>query len=182
MPRVYTSLPLAERLVRRTNVNGPIMREDLGPCHVWTGGLTGEGYGALSIGSRSDGSRRTVGAHILAFFVAHGRWADPCALHHCDHKPCVKAVADDFGPAHIFEGTALDNMRDMVSKRRHYAHNHSEFRRGELNPYAKLTEADVVLIRSSPKEMDSSLSDQLDVAVSTVQGVRSGRRWGHVKS
>lgn len=186
MPRVYTKpgtkpRPYAERLAERTNKNGPIVRPDLGPCHVWTGAVS-NGYGSIGIGSRSDGSRRQVGTHVLAFFVANGRWPDPSALHHCDNRLCVKAVADKFGPAHIFEGTHTDNMRDASSKGRHGSQKHPELRRGENNGMAKLTEAGVKIILASPNESRVVLSRRLGVSKFTVTDVRSGRRWSHVKS
>lgn len=174
MPRVYTSLPIAERLAKYTNVNGPILREDLGPCHVWTGCLS-EGYGVLTIGPKK--SRKHVRAHVLAFFVAHGRWPDPQALHHCDNRPCVKAADDELGPAHIFEGTQLDNMQDMVAKGRHGSHVRPELRQGERNPRAKLTVEGVVIIRSSPNESLASLAHRLGVSEATVTDVRGGRTW-----
>jgi hypothetical protein len=30
----------------------------------------------MGVGSRSDGTRRMVGAHVVAFFIAEGRWPD----------------------------------------------------------------------------------------------------------
>ncbi len=75
MPRVYTRLPLADRFRRYVNVDGPIVRPALGPCHLWTGAFA-SGYGTMGVGSRSDGTRRMVGAHVVAFFIAEGRWPD----------------------------------------------------------------------------------------------------------
>ncbi len=57
-----------------------------------------------------------------------------CVLHRCDNPPCVR-------PDHLFLGTHLENIRDMVKKNRGYD------RHGEKNPRAKLTERKVIEIR-----------------------------------
>ncbi len=100
---------LAERFVRFVNTNGPTPEHcpALGPCHVWTGSVDRHGYGQI----QADG--RLIGAHRVAFFLAHGRWPEPCALHKCDGGEigCVRAD-------HLVEGTFADNTADMVRKGR----------------------------------------------------------------
>jgi len=107
---------LAERFAANVNDNGPVPahRPELGPCWVWTGTPDSSGYGQIHVdkmygGGRSSGQER---ASRVAFFLAFGRWPDPCALHHCDNRSCVKAWPDELGPAHIYEGTVADNARD----------------------------------------------------------------------
>lgn len=108
---------LADRFEAKVDRNGPIPahRPELGPCHVWMGSRNEQGYGKLGMGPRAGGIER---AHRVAFFLAEGRWPEPCCLHHCDNRACVKAVADDHGPSHLFEGTKADNSRDMAAKGR----------------------------------------------------------------
>jgi len=100
---------LAERFAAKVNRDGPIPshRPELGPCHIWTGARQGK-YGAIRLGKRGSKVKR---AHVVAFFLAHGRWPDPCALHHCDVPLCANV-------AHVFEGTKLANVRDMIAKGR----------------------------------------------------------------
>jgi len=100
--------PLAERFFAKVDKNGPIIRPDLGPCHLWTGSTDGDGYGQIGLGARGEGLEK---APRVAFFLEHGRWPEPCALHKCDNPPCVR-------PDHLFEGTKADNMRDMANKGR----------------------------------------------------------------
>lgn len=96
-----------DRFWRRVNKNGPVPahRPELGPCWVLGGNRR---YGRVSVGGRGEGGER---AHRFSFFLAHGRWPIPNANHHCDNPPCVN-------PAHLFEGTQRDNVKDMMSKRR----------------------------------------------------------------
>ncbi len=100
-------MELIKRFLAKVNVNGPVPSHcpELGPCHVWTAGTFSTGYGAFSMGTR------TVQAHRVAFFFEHGRWPEPCALHHCDNRACVR-------PSHLFEGSKGDNVRDMDGKGR----------------------------------------------------------------
>src|SRR5258705_3938622 len=54
--------------------------------------------------------------------------------HTCDNPPC-------FNPRHLFSGTRQANMDDAVNKGR------MPRRKGEMAPYVKLTEAQVLEIR-----------------------------------
>lgn len=97
----------------RVDKNGPVLRQELGPCHIWVGQRSQRGYGIAKVGSRADNSRRKEFAHRIAWFLGHGRWPEPCCLHKCDGGPigCVRLD-------HLFEGTQLDNIRDMIEKGR----------------------------------------------------------------
>src|SRR3990172_11012531 len=55
--------------------------------------------------------------------------------HTCDNTKCVR-------PSHLFLGTHLDNMVDMVNKSRAVGHV------GENNPNAKLSKEDIIVIRT----------------------------------
>lgn len=104
---VYERRPrhVAERFVTKVDVNGPTMPHMATPCHVWTGLKSKQGYGRLHAFGRIHK------AHRVAFFIAEGRWPEPCALHRCDNPPCVRRD-------HLFEGTNADNVADKVSKGR----------------------------------------------------------------
>ena len=118
---------LKTRFWSKVNKEGPVPIHvpELGPCWLWTGHVTEDGYGQLQVGSRTDGSRRKELAHRVAWYFAHGRWPTPCGLHKCDTRACVRFE-------HIFEGTNADNVRDRNIKQRQS--------RGEGRPTAKLTE------------------------------------------
>jgi hypothetical protein len=89
-------------------------------------------------------------------------------LHHCDNPPCIN-------PSHLFLGTQADNMRDKEQKGRG---NHPQ---GERHGRAKLTEADVLMIRASALS-NGALARQLGVTKKTVRRARDGRAWRHLSN
>lgn len=78
-------------------------------CWLWDGGLDADGYGALGVGTREEG---TVKSHRLSYAVLnHPIPDDLCVLHRCDVPACVN-------PDHLFLGTRVDNVEDMWAKGR----------------------------------------------------------------
>lgn len=76
-------------------------------CWEWRGSRDGKQYGTFTVGSAPWGS------HRLAWVLVHGSIPDGLhVLHRCDNPPCVN-------PHHLFLGTHLENMQDMVRKGRH---------------------------------------------------------------
>lgn len=72
----------------------------------WWRGWRGSRYGSARVGGRQ------VRAHRAAWQFARGPIPPGLFVcHHCDHPPCVN-------PAHLFVGTAMDNVRDMETKGR----------------------------------------------------------------
>jgi hypothetical protein len=99
-----------------------------GQCLIWTHGKAGRGYGSIHVGPKK------IYAHRLAWIrtngpIPHGKHV----LHHCDNPPC-------FNPYCLFLGTEKDNRADQKSKGRTLI--------GASNPIAKLTDAEVLQLRS----------------------------------
>lgn len=89
-------------------------------CWIWTGATNNKGYGLLG---KDAGA--TFTAHRASYTLAHGPISPGMfVLHRCDNPPCVN-------PAHLFLGTPLDNMQDMMRKGRGTP--------GERSGMAKLT-------------------------------------------
>lgn len=156
-------MSLEERFWSKVNKNGPVVREDLGPCWVWTGCLR-EGYGAFSVGGRAD--NRLVGAHIIAYRLTRGEIPKgQSILHKCDNRACVR---------HIEAGSQSKNLKDCVMRGRHVAP------KGEKNGMSLLTAQMVSEIRSkfSGKRGDlTRLAREFGVAVPTIHGIVNRNSW-----
>ncbi len=137
---------------------GPAKSPALGPCHLWTGTTT-IGYGRF----RFEG--RMVRAHRYAFFLAHGRWPTPEALHLCDTKTCVN-------PAHLIEGTHAQNMADAKARGLLVQI------QGERHGSAKLTASQVAEIRSArPAIALKVLAAKYGVSKSLISQIASDQVW-----
>src|SRR6185312_2653179 len=124
----------AERFWPRVNKNGSIPDHvpKLGKCWIWTGAKATKGYGFFLLGN----IRRTNRA---SWFIHNGEIPkDIFVLHKCDNRLCVNL-------AHLFLGTANDNIMDCIQKGRHAR----VAAYGENQGLHKLTESDVIQIRKS---------------------------------
>ena len=74
-------------------------------CWLFTGTTNPSGYGAVHHGGK------TLWAHRIALADKLGRPLQKWALHHCDVQLCVR-------PDHLYEGTAKDNRRDAIVRKR----------------------------------------------------------------
>lgn len=149
----------------RVNKKGPWHPRLKSRCWVWTEGLHSHGYGRASI----EGVRTRV--HRIAFYLTHGHWPEPCCLHRCDNRACVR-------PSHLYEGTYLDNNRD--THRRHRID-----RKGEAGAN-KLTNKAVLYIRRVyvPYARDwrgcVALAKRFNVTKWCINGVVSRDNWRHL--
>lgn len=141
------NMSLAERLERFS------IPEPNSGCLLWCGKVDRHGYGQMKW------RRRTHSAHRLAWIAEHGSVdAATHILHRCDVPSCIKA-------SHLWTGTHLDNMRDMVAKGRAV---------GGGN--AKLTYEQVVKIRADTRLL-RVMAEEYGVSDTALSDIRNGKRW-----
>lgn len=128
-------------------------------CWEWCASTNRRGYGRFMLAGKSRG------AHRVAYFLSHGDLSKKFVLHRCDNPPCCN-------PAHLFLGTAQDNMDDMMKKGRH----RPVALGGEDHPSAKLDWQTVEFIRSCDIPT-TELARQYGVSYHTIYAVRSGANW-----
>jgi hypothetical protein len=87
-----------------------------------------------------------------------------CVLHTCDTPACIN-------PGHLWLGTNADNVQDKVKKRR------STY--GEKHPMVKLTESQVLEIRSV-SDTQREIAKKYGIAQNTVSYIKNYRLWKHV--
>jgi len=130
-----------------------------GDCWLWTGAKRGKlGYGLFS----------TFCAHRVAFTLTKGNIPEGLMLlHSCDNPPCVN-------PSHLRPGTALQNKRDSIKRKRHAF--------GERTGNAVLTEKMVLEIRRLRATGLSGLkiAALLKVNYRAVYRVANKEFWKHV--
>lgn len=94
--------------------DGPVIREELGPCWRWTGALTGRPINGVRYGAiRCRELGKSIHAHRCSYMIHYGKIPIAmCVLHRCDNLNCVN-------PGHLFLGTVKDNNDDKMMKGRH---------------------------------------------------------------
>jgi len=134
-------------------------------CWMWRGYVSPLGYGKFVVNK----CNRSV--HRISWYLANGPipdWADIC--HHCDNPACVN-------PAHLFAGTARDNILDMERKGR------SRHPRGQQNGRNKLSEDDVRRIRNlvASGMTGYRVSQVVGISPGVVWAIHNKRIWRHVE-
>lgn len=135
-------------------------------CWAWTGTADGSGRGRLNINVSYKRCVPDLAARI-SWKISKGPIPDKLfVLHRCDNPNCVN-------PDHLFLGTQLDNIKDMVAKGR--------VATGERRNSAKLTDEEVCRIRSLyPSLSEPALARMFGVDNSTLHAIVSGKTWKHL--
>lgn len=125
-------------------------------CWLWTGCKTAAGYGRIGKQYAHRRSAEMAGMRISR---------SDLVCHKCDVRHCVN-------PDHLFLGSPLDNMKDMVSKGRS--------NRGERCGTAKLTDQAIREIRAA-SGLQRDIASRFGITQGAVSSIKSGRRWSHIK-
>ncbi len=126
-------------------------------CWEWTDYRLKGVYGWLSINNVS------YYAHRVAYRLTYGKLGQNLC-HKCDNPPCCN-------PNHLFEGSHKINSGDMVSKGRSA--------RGETHARVKLTEKNVLQIRSSDR-INADEAERYKVSRPQISHIRSRKNWQHI--
>jgi hypothetical protein len=151
---------LTQRFWSKVDKNGPELSAELGPCWLWTGWKTEDGYGHVA----HEG--KDIRATHAAILIGTGKLPELNALHKCDNPPCVRL-------SHLFQGTNKDNAQDAMRKGRN---THAS---GEINGHAKLTWHIVKAIRKGPtyKGAQKEMADKYKVSQATISMILSNQIW-----
>ena len=134
-------------------------------CWLWTGSINGGGYGTFKYLDTIQNAHR-AGWRIIKGEIPKGL----LVLHKCDVRNCVN-------PDHLFLGTYLENIEDMMNKGR------GNFVRGKNHGLSKLNEKEVIEIRRLDKHdiiTRKLLSKMFKVNVSTIAGIVKRKAWIHI--
>ena len=159
----FCSIPCARTAQRRPpqeRFDGLVAKGD--GCWIWRGATGSSGYGYFALGGRN------IGAHRVAWLFSFGPIKDGLHVcHRCDNRLCVN-------PAHLFLGTPVENMQDMIAKGRGPL--------GERSPNAKLTVKEVLAIRAERNSggRPHELAGAFGISVTQVRNIWTRKRWKHI--
>ncbi len=150
------------------------MPEPNSGCVIWLGSVDRKGYGQIRL------DYRLVYAHRLAWELKNGPIPlGALMLHRCDNPGCIN-------PHHLRPGSPADNTADMLAKGRENfgglelgRNGHANSPKGEHCARSKLTEAQVLSIRSDKRDCHQ-LARELCVHPSTIKSIRTRRTWRHI--
>lgn len=137
---------------------------DSNGCWLFTGYIDELGYGIISR------NHIACKAHRISWEVNVGIIPEGLnVLHKCDVRRCIN-------PKHLFLGTQLDNIKDMILKGRKASI------RGVLHPSCKLDEAAIVEIRKLLSEgmMQRRIAEKFGVTEQHIYRIKTKRVWAHL--
>jgi hypothetical protein len=138
-------------------------------CWPWLGAAGSSGHGRFKVAGK------LYSPHRISYSLANGaienvdEFHGTVIRHKCDNPPCCN-------PAHLIDGTQMDNVIDMESRGR------GDRARGEAAGKAKLTEDMVRAIRESPLSSRKLAAELGVVTDGTIRHIRRGEAWAHVAS
>lgn len=139
-------------------------------CWEWVGARNWAGYGVIRVAGRQ------TRAHRIAYQLVIGPIPSGMnVLHSCDNPPCVR-------PEHLRVGTQRDNLADAQERGRKFTPFRGRNQRGSANQGARLTEADIPVIRArlAASERHHEIAADYGVNRATISQVARGFSWGHV--
>jgi len=148
--------PVMERLWSKVNIKG------LDDCWEWQEtGRDGYGYGKILFRGKTDRASRVVWISVNGEIPK-----DLFILHRCDNRPCCN-------PNHLFLGTNMDNVIDMMQKGRNP--------QGDTHYKKKLLKEEVIEVRELAKQMKyKEISAIYGIGIKQVCAIVTHRAWVNV--
>lgn len=138
------------------------IKENSNGCIEWTGSKRNS-YGRFYVNGKVGS------AHRYAWERVHGPIKDNlCVLHECDNPSCINVQ-------HLFLGSQVDNIADMVKKGRHAR------LCGSANGNSKLSEENITKIRDLLKRgaVQNYLATEFNVTYQQISAIKTGKNWKH---
>lgn len=134
-------------------------------CWEWRRYRLPAGYGMIGVGGRKG---RLLLSHRVAFMLATGTSIESSqlVLHDCDNPPCCN-------PNHLHLGNKKLNAREAVDRGLWRP------RKGEEAATAKLTEAQVLEIRTDPTP-HRALAKKYGVGKTIIGSIKNRKKWKHL--
>lgn len=140
-------------------------------CWLWTRSRNTYGYGSAVF------KGWTTNAHRIAYFLAHGSIdATKVICHSCDNRLCCN-------PAHLWEGTQGDNVRDCNKKGRGKGKFSETLGKDHPRHLAKMTPDQVKEARRlywSGQMSQAQLGKKYGVHPATISRTVRGQNWNYI--
>ena len=137
-------------------------------CWEWTGYISPNGYGG-GVGGRESTGGKHKNSHQLSWLIYNGEIPlGMVVCHKCDNRSCCN-------PDHLFLGTQMENIHDMISKGR------GKLNKGESNPQAKLKASDVsrLVEEGYSKKSCKEWAQELGVSRTAISQIVHRKRWNN---
>jgi hypothetical protein len=144
-----------------------IAEPDENGCMFYLGSHDRDGYGR--VGFTIDNKYHKFGAHRLVLFLSTGTL--PIDLHAC-HDPVKCKSRACCNPDHLRWDTNQNNTRDRIITNTNPI--------GERHNLSKLTEKQVLEIRSNVGNTYQQIADIYGVARVTIEKIRNRKTWTHI--